>query len=180
MLGGTRLEHHLLFFSHFFLGDSMTVRNRIGATRRTIGNNLPPFFGCAHRCVLSLAPRCRYSNTHPNPLQNPLGVCVPVYTNCWARSTATRCVCSASEVVGEIAGGATQRAQTSNPGAASPRGGPSQHCIMAGARWACCVPGACSSGLFFNTCATLLPCSASFTWTIDQQSLSLVTQSFRV
>ena len=43
------------------------------------GNNLPPFFGCAHRYVLSLAQLCRYSNTHPNPLQNPLGVCVPVY-----------------------------------------------------------------------------------------------------
>ena len=28
---------------------------------------------------LSLAPLCRYPNTHPNPLQNPLGVCVPVY-----------------------------------------------------------------------------------------------------
>ena len=44
-----------------------------------IGNNLPPFIGCAHRCVLSLAPLCRYSNTHPDSLQNPLGVCVPVY-----------------------------------------------------------------------------------------------------
>ena len=49
-------------------------------------NNLPPFltiyrpfFGCAHRCVLRLAPLCRYPNTHPNPLQNPIGVCVPVY-----------------------------------------------------------------------------------------------------
>jgi len=49
-------------------------------------NNLPPFltiyrpfFGCAHRCVLRLAPLCRYPNTHPNPLQNPLGVCVPAY-----------------------------------------------------------------------------------------------------
>ena len=29
---------------------------------------------------LSLAPLCRYPNTHPNPLQNPLGVCVAVYT----------------------------------------------------------------------------------------------------
>ena len=28
---------------------------------------------------LGLAPLCRYPNTHPNPLQNPIGVCVPVY-----------------------------------------------------------------------------------------------------
>ena len=44
---------------------------------------IPPFLGCAHRCVLSLVPLCRYyyPNTHPDPLQNPLGVCVPVYKN---------------------------------------------------------------------------------------------------
>ena len=28
-----------------------------------------------------IGPQSGYSNTHPNPLQNPLGVCVPVYKN---------------------------------------------------------------------------------------------------
>ena len=31
------------------------------------------------RCVLSLAPLCRYPNTHPIPFKPPLGVCVTVY-----------------------------------------------------------------------------------------------------
>ena len=54
------------------------TRDRIGATRRTTGNNSPPFFlcGCV-RCVLSCP--SWYTNTHPNPLPNPIGVCVPVY-----------------------------------------------------------------------------------------------------
>jgi len=53
----------------------------VGFVRAVFGRILR----CAcHRVNDGLAPLCRYPNTHPNPLQNPLGVCVPVY-KVWTR-----------------------------------------------------------------------------------------------
>ena len=53
------------------------TRNRIGATRRTIVNNLPPFLGYAHRCVLSFGP-ARFAGTTihtPIPCKSPRCMC---------------------------------------------------------------------------------------------------------
>ena len=54
------------------------------------------------RCVLSLAPLCRYpTNTHPNPLQNPLGV--------WGRITCNAVIgVKFAGLIGQIYGGVYQ------------------------------------------------------------------------
>ena len=60
------------------------TRNRIGASRRTIGNNLPPFLSCAHRCVSEFGPALQAPQY---TLQSP-----PKSHRCMCRFISTLCV----------------------------------------------------------------------------------------
>ena len=80
------------------------TRNRIGATLRTIGNNLPPFLGCAHRCscfygcffgdrgsrrkmlCFEFGPALQVPQCTPQSPPKSLGACVPVYKDYWGAS----------------------------------------------------------------------------------------------
>ena len=58
------------------------------------------FFGCV-RCVLS-CPSLQVHQYTPNPLPNPIGVCVPVYKLSWEIGLDTQLRCSDAEMRGLI------------------------------------------------------------------------------